>query len=197
MSVTIPLMIILVDMDEVLADFEGKLREIWDSKYPHTPLFENGVRDSFYIGAGDKHGRWDLVQKIIHAEGFFAQLEPVKGSKEAIDEISRMGHYVFILTSPGVSYPNAAGEKYNWVARHYGTHMLERLIITPAKPMIRGNILIDDRPELPHEDKAMWEHVLYDRSYNKTVEGKRRLTWENWKEVLSEVTDNSGAPTET
>ena len=180
-------MIILVDMDEVLADFEGRLRETWDSKYPHTPLFPNGVRDSFYIGSGDSHGRWDLVQKIIHAEGFFASLDPIQGSKEAIAEMTDMGHWVFILTSPGISYPNAAGEKYNWVAKHYGQHMLERLIITPAKPMIRGDILIDDRPELPHEQNALWEHVLYDKSYNKDVPDKRRITWDSWKDVLTEL----------
>jgi 5'-nucleotidase len=184
---TILLMIILVDVDEVLADFEGRLREVWDEKYPHTPLFPNGVRDAFYIGSGDLHGRWELVSKIIHKEGFFAGLDPLPGSKDALKEMQHLGHDVFILTSPGTSYPNAASEKYQWVAKNYGEHMLERLIITPAKPMIRGDILIDDRPEVPFEEFALWEHVLYDRSYNKTVEGKRRITWENWSEVLTEL----------
>lgn len=189
-------------MDEVLADFEGRLREAWAEKYPHTPLFHSGVRDKFYIGSGDQHGKAELVSKIVHQKGFFASLDPLPGSKAAVTEMQELGHSVFILTSPGISYPNAAREKYNWVAEHYGKHMLEHLIITPAKPIIRGDLLIDDRPEIPFEDKATWEHVLFDKSYNKAVEGKRRITWEDWKEVLTELLpgmddENHGAPTET
>ncbi len=180
-------MVILIDIDEVLADFEGRLREVWAEKYPHTPLFQDGVRRTFYIGSADDQGRADLVKKIIHSEGFFGSLKPKQGAKQALEAMRGLGHSVFILTSPGVSYPNAASEKYVWVQKHFGQHMLERLIITPAKPMIRGDILIDDRPEIPHEDKATWEHVLYDTSYNKAVEGKRRLKWDTWEEVLPEL----------
>ena len=68
------LMVILVDMDEVLADFEGRLLELWNEKYPHTPLFPESGRDAFYIGSGENHGRWDLVQQIIHKEGFFVKM---------------------------------------------------------------------------------------------------------------------------
>jgi len=53
--------------------------------------------------------------------------------------------------------------------------------------MIRGDILIDDNPKILHEDKASWEHVLYDKSYNKDIKDKRRLTWQNWHEVLTEL----------
>lgn len=180
-------MIILIDMDEVLADFETRLLQIWAEKYPHTVLFPGGVRSSFYIGASEDGTKSELVNKIIHADGFFSSLKPLPGAIEAINEMHRLGHATFIVTSPGLSYPNAASEKYQWVDKHFGRYMLERLIITPAKPIIRGDILIDDKPELAHEDVALWEHVLYDKSYNKTVENKRRLTWENWKEVLPEL----------
>ncbi len=189
-------MIILIDMDEVLSDFEGRLSEIWEEKYPHTLLFPGGVRDSFRIGSGDQHGRADLIQKIIYKEGFFESLKPVKGAKEAVAEMRRLGHSVFILTSPGISYPHAAIEKFKWVEKHFGKDMLERLIVTPAKPIIRGDILIDDRPEIPYAEHAQWEHVLYEKSYNKGVEDRRRLTWDNWQDILSELFA-PGAPTET
>ncbi len=98
-----------------------------------------------------------------------------------------MGHKVFILTSPGVSFPYAPSEKYRWVSKHFGNRMLEWLIMTPAKPIVHGDILIDDRPEILFEDMADWEHVLYDKSYNQDIATKRRLTWENWREVLPEL----------
>jgi 5'-nucleotidase len=180
-------MIILIDMDEVLADFESRLLEIWSQQYPHTILFPNGVRKSFYIGADEDGTKSELVNKIIHSEGFFSSLKPLPGSREALAEMQALGHSTFIVTSPGISYPNAASEKYEWVNRYFGSYMLERLIITPAKPVIRGDILIDDRPEISYEDSALWEHVLFDKSYNKEVMNKRRITWEDWKEVLTEL----------
>jgi len=33
------------------------------------------------------------------------------------------------------------------------------------------------------ENPPSWEHIFYDRPYNRDME-KRRLTWENWKDVL-------------
>ena len=186
-------MIILIDMDEVIADFEGKLRELWAAKYPHTPLFTDGVRDSFYIGDSNNQGRWDLVQKIIQAKGFFKSLKPVPGAQTAIQEMRDLGHYVFILTSPGISYPEAASDKVKWVTEHFDKEMLEYLIITPAKPMIRGDILIDDRPDIPHSASATWEHVLFEKSYNIAVNDDRRhLTWETWKDVLPELLQRKG-----
>lgn len=175
-------------MDEVLADFEGRLRQLWQQKYPSIDLFENGVRDTFYIGADDIGGEHRAqVKQIIATEGFFASLDPLDGAREALLALRDLGHQVYILTSPGVSYPFAAGEKHYWVSKHYGKEMLERLIITPAKHLVRGDLLIDDRPILPFEEEAEWEHVLFDRSYNKSIEGKRRLDWGNWREILTEL----------
>lgn len=180
-------MIILIDLDEVIADLQGELEKRWNAKFPHTHLFEGGVRKSFYIGDKDDSVMSEQVEKLLQEEGFFSSLKPIPGAIEAIHEMKALGHSVFIVTSAGVSFPNAATEKYIWVRDNLGVELLERLVITAAKPVIRGDILIDDRPQLAYEDKATWEHVLYDRSYNKDITGKRRITWDTWKEVLPEL----------
>ena len=180
-------MIVLIDMDEVIADFQGSLEQEWQKKYPDQELFKGGIRRSFYVGADGDQQKTDQVNSIIHAEGFFESLKINEGAKEAIEEMRLLGHTVFILTSPGVSFPFAPSEKYRWVRKHFGTDMLQWLIMTPAKPIVRGDILIDDRPEILFEERADWEHVLYDRSYNEAVADKRRVTWKNWKQVLPEL----------
>jgi hypothetical protein len=44
--------------------------------------------------------------------------------------------------------------------------------------------LIDDKPEITGVEKEpTWEHILYDRPYNRGI-NKRRITWGNWKDIL-------------
>lgn len=179
-------MVILVDMDGVIADFDSGLLKKWDEKHPNTQLFDNGVRKSFYIRGGNETDGGE-ISKILSKEGFFENLRPMDGAIDAIREMQAMGHHVFIATSPGTSFPFAASEKYRWTEKHIGKDMLEYLVIAPAKAVIRGDILIDDKPEIPYEENAEWEHVLFDRPYNKDIKGKRRLDWTNWKDVLTEL----------
>ena len=63
----------------------------------------------------------------------------------------------------------------------------KKIILTKEKAMVRGDILIDDKPKIKNEDKALWEHIFYDKPYNREIEGKRRLTWKNWKQILTEL----------
>jgi 5'-nucleotidase len=180
-------MIILIDIDEVLADFEAALTSEWQKLYPHTLLFPSGSRKHYYIGQDEEGNKSELVSKIIHREGFFEQLQPLPGAIDAIKLMQHYNHQIYLVTSAGVSYPNAASEKYRWVERHLGKEFLSCLVITPAKSIVRGDILIDDRPSFRDERLASWEHVLYDKSYNKTVPRKRRITWENWTDELPEL----------
>lgn len=180
-------MIVLIDIDEVIADFEGQLRKVWNKKFPHTTLFKNGVRSDFYIGSDSSYANSEIIGDIIGQPGFFKDLAPIRGAKQAIIDIASAGNEVFLVSSPGISYPNVASEKIEWVNKYYGQQMLSRIILTPSKHLVRGDILIDDKPYIDHEDIAEWEHVLYDKSYNKTVSDKRRITWDNWREELPEL----------
>ena len=45
-------------------------------------------------------------------------------------------------------------------------------------------VLIDNKPVITGvEAHPEWEHILYDRPYNREV-NKRRITWENWRDIL-------------
>ncbi|MDO8264840.1 MAG: 5'-3'-deoxyribonucleotidase, partial [Candidatus Parcubacteria bacterium] len=61
----------------------------------------------------------------------------------------------------------------------------KRIILSRDKTLIRGNFLIDDRPEIKGSSIPEWEHIIFDCSYNRNVTNKKRLTWENWREVLN------------
>ncbi len=177
---------ILVDMDGVLSDFEKGFIRRWKEKHPDKRVFEPEERKGFYII--DQYPKeWKpLIVEIRSEPGFFYNLEPVPGGLSAVREMAEMDWEVFICSSPMLSHEYCATEKYRWVEKHLGREWKKRVILTKDKTVIKANILIDDRPDVKgSENPPSWEHVLYDRPYNRDVKGKRRLTWSDWKEIIA------------
>jgi 5'-nucleotidase len=177
-------MIILIDLDDVLADFEKGFMDNWRKKYPdkfYIPLEERTV---FKVDNQYPSELKPFVREIYCAPGFYRNLPLIKGGKEAIQEIKQKGHDVFLCTSPLSSYENCILEKYEWVDAHLGRDWIKRLIITKDKTLIRGDILIDDNPEPKGILTPMWEHIIYDFPYNRHIKDKRRVSWDTWEEIL-------------
>jgi 5'-nucleotidase len=175
-------MTILVDQDGVIADFEAGFYDEWQRKFPHFEATRPRMRfELSEVFPAEYH---DDVGAIYRAPGFFAGLPPVQGAKEALEELLALGHDVRICTSPLKRNPACIAEKCEWIQRHFGPAFLDRMVVTKDKTVVHGDVLIDDRPEVHGVRTPSWEHVLYDRSYNADVVGKRRLTWLDWKEVL-------------
>jgi len=76
-------------------------------------------------------------------------------------------------------------EVHQWIEKHLGRDFTKRIILSKDKTLIRGHLLIDDKPVIENAETAEWEHIIYDCPYNQDVLYKKRLTWMNWKEVLS------------
>ncbi len=172
-------------MDDVLADFDREFLNRWKKKYPDKFYIPLEKRNLFYMKDQYPPDVWELVREVYTSPGFIRSLPAVPGSANAINELSERGFDVFICTSPLSHYENCVLEKYEWVDEHLGRDWIKKLILTKDKTLIKGEILIDDRPEVEGAATPEWEHVLFDRPYNKNIESKRRLTWENWKEVLN------------
>lgn len=175
---------ILVDMDGVLADFERGFLDRWRAAYPDHPFVPLHERRTFYLIEDYPPALAPAVREICCAATFFRDLPPIIGGLEAVQAMLRSGMEVFLCSSPLSDYRNCVVEKYDWVVRHLGIEWSKRLVLTKDKTIIAGDVLIDDRPSLHGIATPAWEHVLYDQPYNRDVTSKRRLTWENWREVL-------------
>lgn len=76
-------------------------------------------------------------------------------------------------------------EKYLWVEKHLGREATNRLILTKDKTLVRGDILIDDKPHIAGAMRPQWKHIVYDAPYNRERKDVPRMTWQNWRNVLA------------
>lgn len=112
-------MIVYIDMDDVLCNFteeyNKKLELMPDVMFPQSQY------------------------------GFFTKLLPLPGSIDAVQAFLDSDKYdPYILTAPSVKNPLCYTEKRVWVENHLGFEMVNRLIISPNKSLLKGDYLIDD-----------------------------------------------------
>ena len=175
---------ILVDMDGVIADFDGEFIKRWRERYPDKFYVPMEKRMEFYVKDDYPEELNPLVVEILLEPSFFREIMPMEGAKEALLEMESMGHEVFICTSPLSTYKNCVLEKFEWVDQLLGPEWVKRIVLTKDKTIVKADVLIDDKPEITGvEPVPGWEHILYDRPYNRNV-NKKRLTWKTWKAVL-------------
>jgi len=124
--------------------------------------------------------------EIQTSPGFILGLQPVPGALQALHEMQEAGDDVWILTSPLTRYNNCVGEKFAWVDRHLGSDWVRRVILTKDKTMVRGDVLIDDKPEVTGCLTPTWEHLVFEAGYNVGAP-HRRVNWDNWRLVLDQV----------
>lgn len=125
--------ILLVDQDDVLADFLG--------------AFWNDLRKNPAIKFPQSQYK------------FFENLKPID---DAIESLNILKEYydVCILTRPSVHNPLCYTEKRVWIEKYLGFDMCYNLIEAYDKTMVMGNYLIDD---VIHSGrfKPTWEHIHY------------------------------------
>jgi len=176
-------MIILLDMDGVLADFETGFVEGWRARFPGVPPLDPALRRHFNITDDYPPEQRSMVVDVYGAEGFFLHLAPVAGAIEGVRALEAMGHDIRFCSSPLRRYRHCVGEKYAWIDHYFGLDFVERLILTRDKTLVRGDVLIDDKPEITGAVAPAWRRIVFDQPYNRGVRAPR-MTWANWREVL-------------
>jgi 5'-nucleotidase len=178
-------MIVLVDMDGVVADFEEGHARMCSLR---------GLPD--HVVASDRQ-KWDLldvlnepwrstVLELWHSPGFFRGLRPISGAYQGLHALLQEGVDVFLCTAPMIHHETCAQEKLAWVAEHLGREFAGRVIISRDKTIIHGDYLVDDRPIIKGTCATpSWKHLLFDQPYNRTENlTAPRVSWDNLRGYL-------------
>lgn len=180
-------MIFLSDLDGVGTEWDNNFDNDILTRYSHIPNFPlKHERKSFNFYDGQPEEIVVAIQEIMDRPGFYDELSPIEGWVDAMHEIQDEGHEVFIVTSPWVTNPTCVQDKFNWVARHLGEEWRSRVIITKDKTLVRGDVLVDDKPTITGAMIPVWEHVVYDQPYNQGLPNRRLTHWADWRITLPE-----------
>ncbi len=176
---------IAVDMDEVLADTLGKQLQIYNRHYGTSITADalEGLELADIVP--DEHKEW--VLQMLHAPGFFADLEPMEGALETMERLCR-DHKVYIA-SAATEFPSSFNDKMAWVARHLPKIPTHRIIFCGDKSIVDVDYLIDDTPG--HFDGLRGVGLLFDAPHNRRESGHYRVR--GWSEVERAIAEHEAA----
>jgi 5'-nucleotidase len=176
--------IVLLDQDGVLADFERGFVEAWRRRHSDLPWIEAEARRRFHLTEDypvEHHAR---VAAVYGSRGFFRHLAPIPGAIEGVREMLAEGLDVRICTKSIEAYEHCVVEKYQWVEEHLGREFTRRMILTSDKTLVRGDWLVDDNPLIEGAHVPAWRHAVFDAPYNRHLTDAVRVTWANWRRIL-------------
>lgn len=170
---------VLVDMDGVIADFEEPNNNIIRNNFPDiVPEFD---RLDFYFSDTYKD-RKDVVQVIedeVRKPGFIKRFPVVQGAIHGWGRILEAGFSPRICSSPLENHETVIVEKIDWLEEHFvpvfGSWVVDTAIFNRDKSGYLAIAIIDDRPTLRNIESATWQHILFDRSYNRSIKTDYRL----------------------
>ncbi len=173
--------VILVDMDNTIADFESAMEAEIQTRHPEVKW----VRDREDQECPEEFE--DKFRAIMCEKGFFRSFKPLPGAVEALHKLQKMGHHVRLCTAPLREYQHCVPEKYAWVEEHLGRQWIRNIIITKDKTMVRGDYLVDDRDQTGIMSPT-WEQIVFDQPYNRKKNGRRIKSWDEFIPLLRSTT---------
>ena len=115
--------LLYIDLDGVVADFVSAM---------NTHPKKN-------ISPYDEHP--DTIPHI------FRGLKPINGAISAVNALIESSIYeVYFLSTAPWGNPSAWTDKRLWLEEKFGEKINRKLILTHRKDLVKGDILIDDRP---------------------------------------------------
>lgn len=134
---------VLLDVDEVLADFQTPALKVMHQVTGH-PWAAEDIDDWDVFSVLNPEQLAETFQ-VVKAAGFCSSLQPLPGAVEAVREMRSMFSDVHLVTSPFYGSPTWVQERTEWIADIFGLTD-EDVTHTRAKWGVYGDALYDDKP---------------------------------------------------
>jgi 5'(3')-deoxyribonucleotidase/uncharacterized protein with PQ loop repeat len=167
---------IAVDMDEVIADSFSKQLSVYNQRTGSHLTPE--LVSSKGLGSLITQDRWEEFAGIPHEDGFFADLDLIEGSREALLELSQR-HDVYIA-SAAMEIPSSFDAKYKWVQENFAFIPTSQVVFCGDKNVINADVLVDDRSR--HFKQFRGTGILFTAPHN--AGELAHLRADNWNDVL-------------
>ena len=92
--------------------------------------------------------------------GLFKNLQPLKDAISSVNKLLNSNKYeVYFLSTAPWNNTSASTDKRIWLEEQCGDKINRKLILTHRKDLVKGDILIDDRPNNGAKDfEGEWIH---------------------------------------
>jgi 5'-nucleotidase len=178
---------ILVDQDGVIADWGTTGWNVGLDAYGEAAanIPRHADQRTFDLGHERTPDELQIIAEVMNNIDYFA-LRPIRGARTALRNMLRAGHDVRIVSSPWPSNPKCASAKIDWMVHYFGRDWARRTILTMDKTLVRGDYLIDDKPEVTGAMVPTWKHVHFTQPYNQDIKNPLRINqWNEWESVLA------------
>lgn len=171
--------VLLVDLDGILANLIKKWLAVYNRDY-HDNLTPDDIttwewQDLVKPACGTR------IYHYLSRPGFFADLEPIEGAAEALEQLAEHFELCVVTASP----KNALKEKTLWVERHLPMVPRRNVILTYRKDLTRGHVIIDDATHNLVNFKGV--RIIFDYPYNRGFEAAYRVQgWPEATELLNQ-----------
>lgn len=177
-------MIILLDMDGVMADFTGKLLELYNYISNEKVKLSDIKTDKVTKYVGDPIA----IKRIKDSPGFIRMLEPIEGAIEGVHELVKKGHEIRFVSN-GTNCPSSGHEKREWLKFYFSKIWSKPpLALMWDKSWVRGDVLLDDTPRNLQNLCPDTKGLLFHQPYNASVTGYDRIY--DWSQFLDWVDRN-------
>lgn len=178
-------MIILVDIDGVVADTQQRWLNLYNAEYVDSLCVED-IRE-WQVHRFTKPECGARIYDYLRMPDLYDEVLPVDGAVLGLSRIRQMGHTVRYVSA---GFYNG---KVKWLHDNaflvdypHGTDAWEAtrdVVLTADKSMIRGDILVDDRYDNVAEFPG--HGILFNRPWNAAEPWASRA--DNWEEVVVKI----------
>jgi len=189
---------VLMDVDDVLADFTGHYVEL---AYKAT--------DRFYFR--DQVTGWDIdaslglppwatreIRHLISQPGAAHRIPECEGAVDAVKALAKVADVVFV-TAPLTTSKTWAHDRTEWLIVKFGPELGNRVIHTEHKECIAGDVFVDDKPGNvkrwsdcnPTALPFLWDQPS-NRSYDAPAPIRRVSTWDVVTDAVAQLLRHNG-----
>jgi 5'(3')-deoxyribonucleotidase len=154
---------LLLDVDDVLLDLLTTWLEVYNEDYR------------------DELTKFDCRSWAVHEyPDLYYAVQPIQGAVDGVNWLRKNNIPFVFLTSF-----DPAGSKFRCLKEHGFTDDHEEYIVSYRKDLIRGSMMIDDRPKNVEEfGHRAW---LFSQPHNEYFEWKERV--DSWPEIISKMSE--------